>query len=122
MRHSEVPVFDNETDRKISVDGGEYITYDQFYSESYRGIARSHLQVFNPDRNNGNIVDCYVDTKLSNETSDWIYCIPVEMLMTEWVQRSDLLGIYGYWIVDGTETLYDGNESETIVVDDDHTD
>ena len=120
--HTEVPVFDNEVGRMISVEGGEYISYDEFYSNPHYGIARSNLQVFNPDKNNGQIVDCYVDTKLSSDESTWIYCIPAESEMTEWVRRSDLLGVYGYWIVDGTETLYDGNESEIIVIDDDHTD
>lgn len=69
------------------------------------------LQVFNPDRNSGQIVDCYVDTKLSDNESSWIYCIPAEMEMTEWVQRSVLLGRLNYWIVDGTETLYDGPQN-----------
>lgn len=120
--HTEVPVYDNEVDRMISVDGGEYIPYSQFYNDPHHGIARRHLQVFNPDRNNGQIVDCYVDTKLNSDESTWIYCIPAEMDMTEWVQRSNLLGVYGYWIVDGTETLYDGDTPESLVIDDEHTD
>lgn len=110
-------VHDDFNNHSITIDG-ETISYTEFYSNPNYGIIRTQLQVFNPDKDSTRILTCYCDNTPEYER----YIIPDENEMTEWVQRPDLLGVYGYWTVDGTETLYNGDISEPIVFDDEHSD
>ena len=110
-------VHDDFNNHSITIDG-ETISYTEFYSNPNYGIIRTQLQVFNPDKDNTRILTCYCDNTPEYER----YIIPDENEMTEWVPRPDLLGVYGYWTVDGTETLYNGDISESIVFDDEHSD
>ena len=114
-------VTDDTTNRTISVEDGIVLTYDEFYAQYPTcGILRNDfLRVYNPSKEGEGIISCYRDTKLSSNEADHIVCIPT---ITQWVPRSQLLPMYGYWIVDGTASLYDGDEEVDVVYDDDHHD
>lgn len=114
------PVFDDEDGNTVSIDGADFITYAEFYSNTAYGIIRDTLQVFNPDISD-DIVDCYVDTKLSEDSSDYIYCIPSLATMNTWVSRSGITAL-GYTFVNGSIPLYNGDTEITVVVDDDPVD
>ena len=70
------------------------------------------------------IIDCYYDTKLSDNEEDHIICVldpSTGECRVPWVSRADLKN-YSYWIVDGTTSLYNGEEVTSTVYDDDHRD
>ena len=103
----------------ISIDGSEYMSYDEFYSDSSRGVVRYKVKVFNPTKGEG-IIDCLVDDKNDpDHPEDTIYCIPG--VTTTWVHRSGISN-EGYRFVDGTAVLYTGTNSVNVVIDDDFTD
>lgn len=116
-----IPVFDNMDEQLISIDGEDAITYDEFYSHPNYGVVREILQVFNPSYSATEIKECYCDTKLDpDDYNNALYCIP-GITHEAWVSRSDIHSL-GWWFVDGTATLYSGDEGEDVVVDDDHRD
>ena len=116
LDNEEKQVRDNSTAQKISVDGIIY-TYEEFYSDMHHGIIREKLKVFNPDVDGEGIILCYHDNADGYDR----YIIPNKESLPEWVSRESISAI-GYWFVDGTATLYDGNVAESVVVDDHHED
>ena len=83
----------------------------------HHGIIREKLKVFNPDVEDEGIILCYHDDADGYDR----YVIPNKESLPEWVSREGISAI-GYWFVDGTATLYDGNVAESVVVDDHHDD
>jgi hypothetical protein len=117
--NSLLPVFVNDELENVSIDGDTPISYEDFYSDPHHGIIRTKLQVFNPLISD-DIIECYCDTKTDpNDLLNAIYCIPT--VTDTWISRSEISAL-GYWFVDGTVTLYSGNNSEEVIIDDDHTD
>lgn len=117
-----ISIIDNEDDKLICIeDGADFITYEQFYNDYPDcGVVRNTLKVFNTSNQSDGILPCYYDNKGETDNPEIsIYCVPGK---TPWVARGDLLSIYGYWIVDGTTSLYDGNNEIDVVYDDDHRD
>ena len=115
-----LPVFIEGDGQLISIDGDTAITYETFYSNSNYGIVRTKLKVFNPVASN-EIKECYCDTKSDpNDYSSAIYCIP-GITTDGWKSRSEITEL-GWWFVDGTTTLYSGEESNEFVTDNDHND
>lgn len=115
-----ISIIDNEEDELISIEEGVFITYEEFYANPNYGVIRDTLKAFSPDHQSDGIVDCYCDNKGKDDQPEIsIYCIPGK---THWVAREALLNEYGYWIVDGTTSLYDGSNKIDVVYDDDHRD
>lgn len=115
---------DDPVNKIISIDGSEYISYDEFYSDNTRGAVRYKLQVFNDTRPEEGIIDCLVDDKSDKEhPENTIYCIPdIKPPMTEWVSRERLLPEFGYRFVDGMTSLFLGTDKVSVVIDDDFKD
>ncbi len=112
------PVFANDELRTVSIDGDEPMSYDEFYSDNHRGIIRTKLDVFK--NVSQGIIECYCDYKDDPEhLENGIYCIP--NITDTWMSRSEIHDL-GWWFVDGTATLYSGDEGESYVIDDDHRD
>ena len=119
LTNTEIPIYVDEVNELISIDGGTAITFEEFYSNSHYGINKTTLQVFNPSVDEAPI-DCYCDDKFDPEHPDnFIYCIP--NITDTWLSRSEISAL-GYWFVDGTSTMYDGDTQEDIVYDDNHID
>lgn len=115
LSNSYSQVIDDPINRIISVDGSEYISYDEFYSNPAMGVVRYKLHVLNPTKEDG-IIDCLVDDKSDPDHSEnTIYCIPG--ITTAWVPRSGISS-EGYRFVDGTTVLYNGDIVEDLVYDD----
>ena len=108
------------------VTGEITLTYEEFYADAKRGILRPHTEkVFGTDYIDEGIIDCYYDTKMLEDDEDnHIICVldPVTgECRVPWTRRADLKNS-GYWIVDGTATLYNGEEVTRTAYDDDHKD
>lgn len=112
---------DDPINEIISIDGSEYISYDEFYSDNTRGVIRYKLQVFNSARSEEGIIDCLVDDKNDpDHPENTIYCIPG--VTQEWVSRERLLPEFNYRFVDGMTSLYSGADRVDVVIDDDFVD
>ena len=111
------PVYLDEESHTITVDDVQ-MTSDEFYNGN-RGIIQDKLNVVN--NSSDGMITCYcdyVDDQFGSAND--IYCIP--NITNTWVSRSDISNIYHYWFVDGTTLLYNGSNSEDIIIDDDNTD
>ena len=115
-----INILDDPDNRTVIVENDVSITYEEFYIQYPDcGILRDHtIKVFSTDYVEEGIIDCYYDTKLSDNVDDHIICVPGRV---PWVHRSELKN-YNYWIVDGTASLYDGTDVIHTVYDDDHVD
>jgi hypothetical protein len=105
-------VFEDELNHMIRIENGEYMTYTEFYANDQYGVIRETLQVFNPSITNEGIIECYHD----NYSIEYDrYIIPGKT--NQWVSRTEI-STAGYRFVDGTSTLWNGDQEETVVVDD----
>jgi hypothetical protein len=96
----------------IRIENGEYMTYTEFYANDQYGVIRETLQVFNPSITNEGIIECYHD----NYSIEYDrYIIPGKT--NQWISRTEI-STAGYRFVDGTSTLWNGDQEETVVVDD----
>lgn len=115
-----VQIIDDPANETICLDGSNYISYSEFYSDDHNGIIRYKVRVFNPSVSD-EIIDCLVDDKNDpDHPEDTIYCIPG--VTTTWVHRSDISSFYSYRFVDGLSILYNGTDKLDVVFDDDDTD
>jgi hypothetical protein len=101
-------IYDDVLEYKINIDG-TFISYNEFYSHNNYGIIRTSVNVFNGT----DYLECYIDTY------DNRYCIP--NITNTWCSRSDISNL-GYRFVDGTATLYHGNNDVSVVYDNDPID
>ena len=121
-----VRITDNPVNRTVSVVDGVTLTYEEFYIQyPHYGILRDHtVKVFGTEHTDEGIIDCYYDTKMLDDENEHIICIldpSTGECRVPWTKRS-LLKDTNYWIVDGTATLYNGEDVTRTAYDDDHKD